>query len=100
MQVHATQVHQAMQRDEDPQVVAAPRELAGELPEGREVMRVTVKLRTASFFTSTHGVKLIEPTTDVEPIVEAALAALARFELDRPVRLLGVRAEFTPDHRE
>ncbi len=42
------------------------RELAGDLPEGRLVMRVTVKLRTSSFFTSTHGVKLAEPTTDVE----------------------------------
>jgi DNA polymerase IV len=71
------------------------RELAGELPEGRSVIRITVKLRTASFFTSTHGVKLAEPTTDVERIVEAALVALGRFELDRQVRLLGVRAEFT-----
>lgn len=71
------------------------RELAGDLPEGRPVMRVTVKLRTSSFFTSTHGVKLVQPTTDAEPIVEAALKALDRFELDRPVRLLGVRAEFT-----
>jgi DNA polymerase-4 len=71
------------------------RELAGELPTGRLVMRVTVKLRTASFFTSTHGVKLAEPTTDVDRIVESALVALGRFELERPVRLLGVRAEFT-----
>ncbi len=73
------------------------RELVGDLPEGRQVMRVTVKLRTASFFTSTHGVKLAEPTTDVDRITEAALVALARFEIDRPVRLLGVRAEFTQD---
>ena len=71
------------------------RELAGDLPEGRSVMRVTVKLRTSSFFTSTHGAKLAEPTTDLDRITEAALTALARFELDRPVRLLGVRAEFS-----
>jgi DNA polymerase-4 len=69
------------------------RELTADLPEGRLVMRVTVKLRTSSFFTSTHGRKLPEPTTDPEAIVEAALAALAMFDLDRPVRLLGVRAE-------
>ena len=72
------------------------RELAEHLPEGRSVMRVTVKLRTASFFTSTHQVKLPEPTTDADPIARGALTALERFELDRPVRLLGVRAEFTP----
>jgi DNA polymerase IV len=71
------------------------RELAGDLPEGRLVMRVTVKVRTASFFTSTHGMKLPEPTNDIERIVEATLVALGRFELDRPVRLLGVRAELT-----
>ena len=46
-----------------------------------------------SFFTSTHGRKLQEPTRDPDAIVEHALDALARFELDRPVRLLGVRAE-------
>jgi len=54
-----------------------------------------VKLRTSSFFTSTHGVKLGEPTTNVDRITEAALGALAQFEIERPVRLLGVRAEFT-----
>jgi DNA polymerase IV len=69
------------------------RELVADLPEGRAVTRVAVKLRTASFFTSTHGRKLAEPATDPEAIVEAALATLALFELDRPVRLLGVRAE-------
>lgn len=69
------------------------RELIDDLPEGRLVMRVTVKLRTSSFFTSTHGRKLPEPTTDPETIVDAALTALTLFELDRPVRLLGVRAE-------
>ncbi len=58
-------------------------------------MRVTVKLRTASFFTSTHGRKLAEPTRDADAIAGAALEVLALFELDRPVRLLGVRAELT-----
>jgi len=33
---------------------------------------------------------------DVEPIEAAALAALARFELDRPVRLVGVKVELVP----
>ena len=69
------------------------RELIDDLPAGRDVVRVTVKLRTSSFFTSTHGVKLAEPTVDAERIVEAALTALERFDLDRRVRLLGIRAE-------
>jgi DNA polymerase-4 len=71
------------------------RELFADLPEDRPVVRVTVKLRTSSFFTSTHGRKLPGPTRDVSAIVETALEALERFELDRPVRLLGVRVEFT-----
>ena len=73
------------------------RELFADLPGDRQVMRVTVKLRTSSFFTSTHGRKLPEPTTDRQTITQAALEALARFDLDRPVRLLGVRAEFADD---
>jgi DNA polymerase-4 len=71
------------------------RELVDDLPEGRDVVRVIVKLRTSSFFTSTHGVKLAEPTVDAERIVQAALTALERFDLDRRVRLLGLRAELS-----
>jgi DNA polymerase-4 len=62
--------------------------------DSRPVIRVIVKVRFAPFFTSTHGAKLLEPSTDLQAIETAALEALARFELDRPVRLLGVRAEF------
>ena len=36
-------------------------------------------------------------TVAAAPIRTAALAALGRFNGDRPVRLLGVRAEFAPD---
>jgi DNA polymerase-4 len=54
----------------------------------RPVARVVVKVRYAPFITVTHGVPLGDSFED------AALAALARFEPDRPVRLLGVRAEF------
>ena len=54
----------------------------------RPVARVVVKVRYAPFITVTHGVSLGESFED------AALAALGRFEPDRPVRLLGVRAEF------
>ena len=69
-------------------------ELAHDLPAGRRVTRVVVKVRVRSFFTSTHGVALADATTDPDRIADASLAALARFEIDRPVRLLGVRAEF------
>ena len=77
-------------------VAQLARELMEDLrKDGRPVVRVIVKVRFAPFFTSTHGAKLPEPTTDAAAIETAALGALERFELDRPVRLLGVRAEFT-----
>jgi nucleotidyltransferase/DNA polymerase involved in DNA repair len=62
--------------------------------EGRPAVRVVVKVRHAPFFTSTHGHTLAEPTSDGAVIGEAALAALEQFTDRRPVRLLGVRAEF------
>ncbi|HEX6231133.1 MAG TPA: DNA polymerase IV [Actinomycetota bacterium] len=72
------------------------RELAAELQEsGRPVVRVVVKVRFAPFFTSTHGVPMPEASLDADAIERAALGALGRFELDRPVRLLGVRAELS-----
>ena len=65
--------------------------------EGRPVVRVTVKVRYRPFFTSTHGRALPEPTEDPAAIEAAALEALEMFEdRERPVRLLGVRAEMTP----
>jgi nucleotidyltransferase/DNA polymerase involved in DNA repair len=64
--------------------------------EGRPVVRVTVKVRYRPFFTSTHGRALPEPTGDPATIEAAALEALEMFEdRQRPVRLLGVRAEMT-----
>ena len=65
--------------------------------EQRPAVRVVVKVRHAPFFTSTHGQTLAEPTSDGAVIGEAALAALDKFTDRRPVRLLGVRAEFPPD---
>ena len=62
----------------------------------RLAARVVVKVRFAPFFTSTHGVTLAEPTADADAVAEAAARALDRFDLDRPVRLVGVRAEMTP----
>lgn len=62
----------------------------------RPAVRVVVKVRYAPFLTQTHGQPLPGPTVDAGPIRAAALAALARFPSRRPVRLLGVRAEFAP----
>ncbi len=59
----------------------------------RIVTRVAVTVRTATFYTRTKIRKLDEATTDVDVIVAAALRVLDLFELDRPIRLLGVRLE-------
>jgi nucleotidyltransferase/DNA polymerase involved in DNA repair len=62
--------------------------------EGRPAVRVVVKVRYAPFVTETHGVSLSSPSLAAAVIEEAALSALERFAGRRPVRLLGVRAEF------
>ena len=69
------------------EVARLARQVAVEVTD-RPVARVVVKVRYAPFVTITHGVPL---TGGFE---EAAAAALAQFTPGRPVRLLGVRAEF------
>jgi nucleotidyltransferase/DNA polymerase involved in DNA repair len=77
------------------EVTRLARLLAGDLVvEGRPAVRVVVKVRYAPFVTETHGVTLSSPSLDAAVIEGAALAALERFTGRRPVRLLGVRAEF------
>ncbi|MGH9269798.1 MAG: DNA polymerase IV [Ilumatobacteraceae bacterium] len=61
------------------------------IADGRRVTHVAVKVRTATFFTRTKISKLAEPTDDVAVVLAGARKVLARFELARPVRLLGVR---------
>jgi nucleotidyltransferase/DNA polymerase involved in DNA repair len=76
------------------EVAKLARELAGDLASaGRSTARVIVKVRFAPFDTRTHGITLPAPTLDPSVIEAGAMAALDRFDLDRPVRLLGVRAE-------
>jgi len=72
----------------------AERVTADVVAEERPTVRVVVKVRYAPFFTSSHSRSLPRPTADGDAIREAALAALERFTDRRPVRLLGVRAEF------
>ena len=61
--------------------------------EGRACMRVHLKVRFAPFFTTTRIRKLAEPTFDAAVIAATSLDLLAGLGDDRPIRLLGVRAE-------
>ena len=83
------------------EVAAALRVLADQVVEdikreGRACMRVHLKVRFAPFFTFTRIRKLPEPTFDAAVITATALELLRKLEDDRPIRLLGVRAEMTP----
>jgi hypothetical protein len=62
--------------------------------EPRPALRIVVKVRYAPFITETHGVTLAEPSSNPAVIAQAAAEALSRFTGRRPVRLLGVRAQF------
>lgn len=65
--------------------------------DGRSVVRVVVKARFRPFLTRSRGVVVRPATTEPQALADAALTALTRFDLERPVRLLGVRAEFATD---
>jgi DNA polymerase-4 len=60
--------------------------------EGRPVIGLTLKVRYAPFFTKTYGKKIPE-TFDRELVLASALALAGKREPDRPIRLLGLRAE-------
>jgi DNA polymerase-4 len=76
------------------QVAAMARELTAEVTaNGRLVTHVGVTVRTKTFFTQIKTGKLPESTTDPDIVEAAARRVLARFEITRPVRLLGVRLD-------
>src|SRR6478672_3634721 len=82
-------------------VAAAVRELAAQVhadiaAEGRPAVRVGMKLRYAPFETRTRSLTLPGPTSEEGVIAAAALELLGRFDHDRSVRLVGVRAEMEP----
>jgi DNA polymerase-4 len=82
-----------------PRVEAEVARIAGLLAldlasEPRPALRIVVKVRYAPFITETHGVTLAAPSSDPAVIARAAAEALSRFTGRRPVRLLGVRAQF------
>jgi DNA polymerase IV len=62
--------------------------------EGRPAARVMVTVRFAPFTTKTRSMTLQEPTSDAAVLEAAALEVLGRFTPGRPVRMVGVRAEF------
>ncbi|MGW3350586.1 DNA polymerase IV [Nonomuraea rubra] len=62
---------------------------------GREITRVSVKLRTTPFLTRTRQSKLPAPTTDPALVTRTALDILDRHDLTHPVRLIGVAVEYT-----
>jgi DNA polymerase-4 len=77
-------------------VELAQQTLAEVVAQGRLATRVAVTVRTNTFYTRTKIRKLPAPGTDAELINETALDLLGLFELDRPIRLLGVRLELKP----
>ncbi len=64
--------------------------------EGRACVRVHLKVRFVPFFTVNRSRKLAEPTWDAAVIADTALGLYRALADDRPVRLLGVRAEMVP----
>ncbi|AYF78984.1 DNA polymerase IV [Nocardia yunnanensis] len=81
--------------DIDAAVVRLATQVAEEtVAAGRGVGRVSVTVRTKTFFTRSKQRKLSAPTADVDEIVQTALEVLHTFEVDRPIRLLGVRVEY------
>ncbi|YCH03729.1 DNA polymerase IV [Pseudarthrobacter sp. alpha12b] len=80
----------------------AVRELAANVLEdvaadGRPVIGLTLKVRYAPFTTKTYARK-IPATSDPAEVLARALDLTAKIEPDRPIRLLGLRAEMTmPD---
>jgi DNA polymerase-4 len=86
---------------EPAEVAAAIRLLASQVVEdirreGRACQRVFLKVRFAPFFTTNRVRKLAAPTFDSEVIAQTALDLLTALADDRPIRLLGVRAEMVP----
>lgn len=61
--------------------------------EGRRAVRVHLKARFKPFFTTNKVRKLAGPTWDPAVLAAAALDLFDRLQDERPVRLLGVRAE-------
>jgi DNA polymerase IV len=83
------------------EIAAALRALADRVvedirAENRPCARVHLKVRFVPFFTVNRIRKLAEPTYDAAVITQTAVELLRALDDDRPIRLLGVRAEMVP----
>ncbi|WP_238423552.1 DNA polymerase IV [Gordonia sp. 'Campus'] len=67
------------------------------LAEERLPFRVAVTVRTTSFYTRTKSRKLPAPTLEYDALEPVVADLLGRFEIERPVRLLGVRLDLVTD---
>jgi DNA polymerase-4 len=82
---------------EDAVLKLADKVLADVADEGRPVVGLTLKVRYAPFVTKVLT-KRIPGTFDRETVLTEILGLVGRIEPDRPIRLLGLRAEMTmPD---
>ncbi|MCR5977906.1 DNA polymerase IV [Gordonia jinghuaiqii] len=67
------------------------------LAEERLPFRVAVTVRTTTFYTRTKSRKLPNPSVDFDQLEAVVADLLGKFELERPVRLLGVRLDLVTD---
>lgn len=65
--------------------------------EERLPFRVAVTVRTTTFYTRTKSRKLPAPSLDFDQLEAVVADLLTKFEIDRPVRLLGVRLDLVTD---
>ncbi|HEY5980760.1 MAG TPA: DNA polymerase IV [Microlunatus sp.] len=76
------------------QITALTEDVCGTVfADGRTVTHVGVIVRTSTFFTQVKTGKLPATAAETAPVVSKALEVLGRFEITRPVRLLGVRVD-------
>jgi DNA polymerase-4 len=86
------------QAEIEQQLDAIARTLTAEVvASGRAIRRVAIVVRTATFFTRTRITTLPVPTREADEVAGTTGQLLERFELTKPVRLLGVRVEFAED---
>ncbi|MHC3003465.1 DNA polymerase IV [Gordonia sp. GN26] len=65
--------------------------------EERLPFRVAVTVRTTTFYTRTKSRKLPAPSLDFDQLEAVVADLLTKFDIDRPVRLLGVRLDLVTD---
>lgn len=59
--------------------------------EGYKASTITLKVRYSNFFTTTRAQTLASPTDSFEGVWGITIKILERFEMDMPVRLVGIR---------